>query len=191
MQGQKIAVETPSLPALPDKQPAQLRQIQVSYVAVEDRLLVRFSTTDHKEFSLWFTRRLVSLMWPPLIEILAKTANPAAAMQTPAARQASLAFEHQSVTQQADYTQAYAQQAAHWPLGKEPMLVVTTEIQSQKSGRFNFRFHPREGKALNMSLPRHTIHSLCKLIIDATEKGEWGMHLSMGAGNPPAPATLQ
>jgi hypothetical protein len=170
---------------------AQLRQIQVSYVPAEDRLLVRFSTTDRKEFSLWFTRRLVSLIWPPLIEILAKTASTTATTQTPEVRQASLAFEHQTLTQQADYSQQYNNEAADWPLGKEPVLVVTTEIQTQKSGRFNFRFHPKEGKALNMSLPRPTIHSLCKLIIDATEKGEWKMNLSMGASPQPGTPTLQ
>ena len=164
-------------PAAPAAQ-AKLKQIQSVYDPLQDRLLVRFSTTDNAEFPLWFTRRFVQLIWKPMVQILA-SGIAAEATLSPQAQQATLGFEHQAALSKANFSSKYEESAERWPLGKSPLLVVTLEIKKTSEDHFTFSFRPREGLALNVVMQRDTIHSLCKLLIEASEKGDWQLGLRL------------
>lgn len=157
---------------------SRLKQIQSSYRPVQDRLLIRFSTTDRAEFSLWFTRRFVGLIWPPMMQILSSSGL-VKSMETPQARQVTLGFEHQVALSKADFSSKYEENAVSWPLGKEPLLIVTLEIKKTNENQFTFCFRHQQGRSLNILLQRETIHSLCKLLIEASEKGGWKLGLKL------------
>ena len=51
---------------------ATIEQIQIKFVAVEDRLLLRVSSSDELEFRFWMTRRFIDLIWPALHQAVAE-----------------------------------------------------------------------------------------------------------------------
>ena len=49
---------------------SSIHQIQMAYQPVEDRILVRVSSTELAEFRFWMTRRYVKLLWTVLLKLL-------------------------------------------------------------------------------------------------------------------------
>lgn len=49
-----------------------LHQITMSFLAEDDRLLMRVSTTDKNEFHFLLTRRFVNILWPALMTVIEK-----------------------------------------------------------------------------------------------------------------------
>ena len=48
----------------------KIHQLSVTYLAEQDRILVRINTTAAKEMRLWLTRRLTVGLWPLLSKLL-------------------------------------------------------------------------------------------------------------------------
>lgn len=168
----------------------RLKQIQVTYDTVQDRILLRMNTSVRAEFLVWLTRRFVMLAWPPLVNILASTVE-VGVQSTPEAKKAVLAFQHENAIEKADFSKKYAEDATTWPLGKEPMLVVAMDIRRLGPDQYSFTFRPADGRQFQMTLSQSTVHSLCKLLQDATRKANWGLNLDLGEVRPATPATAR
>ena len=53
-----------------------IHQIQMAFDKLQDRILLRVSTSDQAEFRFWMTRRYTKLLWTMLIKMLER--DPAA-----------------------------------------------------------------------------------------------------------------
>ena len=82
----------------------RLHQMTMSYVAAEDRILFRLSTTSESEYRMWFTRRFVRILWGALIQVLERHPTIRDDMSKNV-KEAVLGMQHQEAVQQSDFQQ--------------------------------------------------------------------------------------
>lgn len=153
---------------------AQIQQIQLRFEPQEDRLLLRLGTNDQNEYRFWLTRRYVRLLWPVLLQLLAKTAG-AAAVSDEAARRAVLSFRHEEAVHQSDFDTPFEERSRNMPLGEVPALLSRVQLKSEPNGTAVLALHPQEGQGVDISMTESLLHGFCKLLADAVTKAEWGI----------------
>ena len=169
---------------------SQMHQMQVSYVATQDRLLFRINTKERQEFRFWMTRRYTGILWHTLAQILSQRPDPAAPPAPPLAdplvEAAKQEIKHQEVVSQADFKTQY-QESSYLPLGEAPALLFSVGIKPGPEGQALLCLHPEKGQGIEMVLNEQIVHSLCKLIHDTTSKADWKLPLAFvpGTGFPP------
>ena len=157
-----------------------LRQINLEYVAVQDRLILRISYGGGEEVLLWLTRRCVKLLWPGLVG-LAQTIPDIARQSHPEAKTALLGMRHEAALAKSDFSKPYegTSQGAvlDRPLGAEPILVARMQTRRNPDGSFLLTLLPREGKGINVALDEALLHSICELLRNIVAKTDWELKL--------------
>lgn len=163
-----------------------LHQMTMSYSPVEDRLLLRVSTTAHDEHQIWLTRRFVRVLWPALVKGVEEQSLPpetiAQPTTTPKVRQAVMAMQHQEALQTTDMTQKHDEEKVNKPSTVKPMLAVGGQCVPQKGGGMRLNLKTREGLQVGLNLNQQLLHAFCHQLETLTRKAEWG--LSVGVGDP-------
>jgi hypothetical protein len=170
---------------------SQMHQMQLTYVALEDRLLFRVNTKARQEFRFWMTRRYVAILWHTLTQLLANRApgstdTPAAPLSDPLVEAAKQEIKHQEVVSQADFKTQY-QESTYLPLGEAPILLFSVGVKPGPQGEALLCLHPEQGQGIEMALNEQILHSICQLILDTVAKAEWGLQLAFVPGTGPAP----
>ncbi|MFZ6767112.1 hypothetical protein ACO0LM_08495 [Undibacterium sp. Di26W] len=168
-----------------------LQQLQISYLPVQDRLLVKFSFAEksasaRQEIHLLFTRRLTMQFWPTLLEAMAKQVK----LGKPAAAHASaemVQMEHEaSVAQMKDggnFDAPFPSKVESWPLGEQALLPDDIQFHVHATAAFRMEFIVADGKNFEVAMGRRLLHGFCKLFQDAVEKADWGFTLEMLGGS--------
>ena len=151
---------------------SQISQIQVKFVATEDRLLLRVSSSAQQEFRFWLTARLVKLLYPALYDALSKTPS-AVTQQTPIGKKEVVAFEHHKAVSQADFTTGFKEIKQSFPLGDEAILVTKCQLRPQNDGNTVLALAPEEGQGIDINLSNELLHSFTKLLTDAANVAQW------------------
>lgn len=160
-----------------------LHQIQLRYDPLEDRALLRMSTTERSEFRFWITRRYARLLWAALNGAAAR-GGPAAAQPAPEARKAVIAFEHEAAVSKADFATHFQDQDLSTPLGAAPLLLARIKCAPIDDTRVLLGMHPREGQGIEVRLDRALLHSLMKLLTEAARAGEWDLDMRVEMPQP-------
>lgn len=151
---------------------SQISQIQIKFVATEDRLLLRVSSSTQHEFRFWLTARLVKLLYPALYEALSKT--PSVAVQaSPIDKKEVVAFEHEKAVAQADFKTGFKEVEQSFPLGEKAILVTKCQLRPQSDGNTVLALAPEEGQGIDINLSNDLLHSFTKLLTDAANVAEW------------------
>lgn len=153
----------------------QLHQINMGFEPLQDRLLLRVSTTDRLEYRLWLTRRIVKAWWPNLIK-LAGESEVVRRQTEPGSRQAVLGFQHEHALQKAKFSDAYEPAQA---VSDEPMLVWAIRMRPLSSGAHELVLTPREGKGVTMTLTETMLHALLKLLQTSIKLTDWDLQLEV------------
>lgn len=153
---------------------AQINQIQIKFIAVEDRLLLRVSSGDDLEFRFWMTRRFVKLIWPALGKVLKETPR-IQTQASPAAKKELLAFEHQKAVSDSDFKTPYKETSKTLPLGSKPILLAKMQIHRNGDGSTIMSLGPEEGAGIDLSLDTGLLHSLVELINNGAKIAEWDL----------------
>jgi len=169
---------------------SQMHQMQLSYVATEDRLLFRINTKARQEFRFWMTRRYTAILWHTLTQILTNRTSPppeivAPPLVDPLVEAAKQEIKHQEVVSQADFKTQY-QESTYLPLGEAPALLFSVGIKPAPDGQALLCLHPEQGQGIEMVLNEQIVHSLCQLILDTATKAEWALNLAFVPGTGPA-----
>ena len=167
-----------------------IHQFNITYVAEEDRLLLRVLTHERKEFRFWFTRNLIKTLWPALLKVISSSLStiPAA---TPAARDSMLGFKHQAAVDKADISTAYQDDAMERPLGDSPVLVVTVRLSySLKGGPYTIVLLPRDSSGIDLKMDEQMMHSFCNFIAKISNKAGWDLGLVISKENHAIPAGM-
>ncbi|MBF0418009.1 MAG: hypothetical protein HQL86_07155 [Magnetococcales bacterium] len=172
----------------------KIHQLQAAYAPAEDRLLLRLSTTDCREFRFWLTRRFVQRLWPALRQSL-ESQREVAHHPDQAIRAAMLGFMHENATSQADFQAPFSEPpgGALLPLGETPILAVharITPIPGHESLR-QIQLHPERGHGIEVTMDMTLLHAFCKLLSDAVSAADWQMSLNLTAGLPPTVNTME
>ena len=103
-----------------------IRQINASYVADEDRVMLRLTTLANEEYRLWLTRAVVSGLMQQTEALAVKKLTLNHKVQH---AQAVAQLQQQVLQQNASYTQFEG--ASRLPLGAEPVLVKAVQTGLQ------------------------------------------------------------
>jgi len=166
----------------------KIHQMQIRFVPAEDRLMLRVRTTDQREFSLWFTRRYVKLLWKGLQQVLSDTQS--VISPDPQTRQAVISFQHEQAVARMNFSTPYQQGPEPYrPLGDEPVLLTNIQIRPGPGKNQVLRLHPEQGAGLELAFDATWLHSFCKLLADAVRKADWDLSLRIAEHVEPVSTT--
>lgn len=160
-----------------------ISQLQMSYSAAEDRLLLRLNTNQHEEFRFWLTRRYAQL----LIQALHahNEADPDVAAQVmPEAKKAVQEFKQEAATKQGNFKDAFKESEAY-PLGESPILAFKLSYKLT-NGKLALTIEPKEGAGVNLVLDRTLNLNFSRLLRTSESKAGW--MLNWGAQAPDSAA---
>jgi hypothetical protein len=164
-----------------------LRQIQIRFVAEEDRLLLRLNAAGGTQLRFFLTRRLVQRVWPILVAALAS--NPQVSAHSDAAARATvLAFRQEQALAQVALGRPFEEEASELPLGEAALLVTRVRLRQRTPGVHVLGLHGAGGRGAHLTLDEMMLHALCRLLYDAVAGADWGLDLHLGQAAPPAVA---
>ncbi len=165
----------------------RLRQINVSYIDKEDRLLLRVSTSIESEYRLWCTRRFTRLVLDRFDALFQEkvAANVPASSQ---ARREVAQMQHSLAVSEEAFSKDYQAQPTEYPLGENGLLVTTLKYNQSDTGAIQLRFTDGGDKGMTLSLSGNMQHQLYELFRRAAEKAGW--FEAGGTGAAVAPDTI-
>ena len=167
----------------------QLRQINVSYVDKEDRLLLRVSTSVESEYRLWCTRRFTNLLLDRFDKIFQQEV--ARTVPAPAdARRDVARMQHNLAVSESAFSKPYAAQPTEYPLGEDGLLVTTIKYNRLSAGRLQLQFTDGGDRGMTLSLTEALQHQLYELFRRAAGKAGWFGEVKARSDAPAAEAIL-
>lgn len=170
----------------------QLKQMQIVFVPVEDRLMFRVNTSNRQEFRFWMTRRYVSILWKAVLDMLKKRqkkeeppeeAKSERSHEEPmesAMESAMLTKEHQKAIEKADFKTEY-QESSYLPLGESPVLLAKVAVKNIPDQPVPLLcMHPEKGEGIEVALNDQILHSMCRLLSDCAKQANWELKLDFG-----------
>ncbi len=153
---------------------ATIEQIQIKFVAVEDRLLLRVSSSDELEFRFWMTRRFINLIWPALHQAVAEAPR-IQTQPTSNAKRELIAFEHETAVSNSDFATPFKETQKTMPLGDQPIVLAKMQMRRNESGAIVMALAPEQGQGIDLALNSGLLHSLIELISNAARIAEWDL----------------
>lgn len=171
-----------------------IQQFNATYVPTEDRVLLRFNTTDLAEYRLWLTRKMTLHLLDEggqrSVDNIARSTLPAAegaaSAPTPAAARTIDAFQQEALKQRLDMKTEY-RAANKLPLGAEPVLIIDTTIEILEGGLIDLCLELANKRKLNLKQPASMLNSLRLLLQQMVETAGWSL-LAPAPAAPPMPA---
>ena len=152
------------------------QQINISYSANEDRLLLKARTDADNELRIWLTRRYTSL----LINVLLQQIEKAGGMLQLASSQTTREQFRKGAFQQ-EYQTAPRRQ---FPLGKNGIVGYRINAGTDADARFNLQLLPEVGEGLNLVLDRSMLFMFYNLLEQALLHAEWNLQLPQAHNHP-------
>lgn len=171
----------------------QLHQMNIEYQPVEDRLVLKISTTDKTEFRLWVTRRFARNLWDSLNKIL-QNSPVIQQQQDDTAKKAMLAFQQEQSVRPEQFEKAYDADAMNLPLGEDPVLLTGFAYTvgklaegEQKAAPPRMAFQTEKGLEVGLPVNDQILFSLAKLLQQVDSHTDWDLNLNLGFASDEAP----
>jgi hypothetical protein len=155
-----------------------IHQIQMQYDRLQDRILLRVSTSERAEFRFWVTRRYVKLLWTILIKMLER--EPAAAVYADeSVRRTMMGFQHTDAVRAGNFDRKYEEAASTLPLGDAPVLLSRVTAKQITGKHQLLCMHPEQGQGIDIAVDAALLHRISKLVIDAVGQAGWDLKFAM------------
>ncbi len=163
-----------------------VRQLSISYLPEQDRILVRVNTSDSHELQYWFTRRLTLGLLPLLDRVVTEhaaiaggpaTTHMAAADLT--AKKAMADFARAETMRSADFSTPYKTPATGQPLFDSPLLITDISIaplagaQMRMSCTEKFGNSAQPVRRFELALSQQLSHAFVHLLERAVDASQW------------------
>lgn len=157
----------------------QINQIQASYNASEDRILLKIKTLNEQVYLAWLTRRFVSLLLPLLHGKHPTTDEALFDEQT--------AMSHQTEKQQTqlngDFGTAYeSPENAQFPLGELPILLTKMTFnnlsQSEPDDSPQLILEPEQGAGIVLPFNPELMGALLKILAQVIDQADWALQVA-------------
>lgn len=160
---------------------SKLHQMNLSYVAEEDRMFFRLSTTGRSraEYRFVLTRRYVRMLWDGLFEALKSQHEAETDLKNEVSQAAELQAAHQEAVSSANFKADY-KEGHIYPLGEEPILAAQFALRPGPKGNQTLRISPKEGSGVEFDLDTQLQHRLCRLLADLATKADWNLDFDLG-----------
>jgi len=162
---------------------AGLKQLQLRYDPLEDRLLLRVSSAEGQEFRFWLTRRYTALLLAVLDKHQAEDPE-VAEHDTAEARTAVRAFKQEAASAGASFGGDF-EAAPERPLGDAPILAFRLDYRISESS-LRLTFAPKEGAGITFMLDWNLSLNLGTMLAKALAQADW--RLPTGPATTPAQA---
>lgn len=149
----------------------QIRQLQIANDATQDRLLLRVSSPANEEYRVWITRRFLRTVWPHLAKRPPPVPRPAT--DNPAPQESG-----------GDFTQAFREDNATYPLGSSPMLASEISIDKLSDGGMRLTFREGRERSLCIDLSPDLIEAFLSMLRAGGTKLEWDLPLEYDTALP-------
>ena len=162
----------------------KIHQLSVTYLAEQDRILVRINTAAAEEMRLWLTRRLMLGLWPLLSKLLTKHLLKLEAAGTSLdtadedLKKMLADFRKEEFLKHADFETPYQEGQAQLPLGEDPLLVTDVDASPLPNGRLRLSFNERppnaeEPRSFQMEMEPKLMQGLMHLLEQALARSQW------------------
>lgn len=153
--------------------PGGLKQISMQYVKTEDRILLRVSTRDRKEYRFWLTRAMVlNGVWPAMERLL--LSNPDLhRLGDEDSRKAVLSFEHENLVDKKAFGTSFDDEDLERPLGDDPVVVTGLKANALENRIYNVEFRLKGGREARLRFDAGLVHNFCKLLSNTVDRAAW------------------
>jgi hypothetical protein len=162
----------------------KIHQLSVTYIAEQDRILMRVNTATAEEMRLWLTRRLMLGLWPLLSKLLTKhllkleAAGTSLETADEDLKKMLAEFRKDEFLKQADFETPYQENQPQLPLGEEPLLVTDVDASPLPNGQLRLSFNERpagQGKprSFRMEMEPKLMQGLMHLLEQALARSQW------------------
>ncbi len=166
-----------------------ISQLQMVYVAEEDRILFRVNSTDKKEFRFWLTRRYTILLLGVLSDH--KQVDPDISLQaTPQAKAALQHFKEEKAIGDASFDQQFSEKDNEYPLGQDIKLAFKLSYNLRDDGTMQLSVQPKEGQGITIVLNQDINITMSQLLMTAVKNAEWRLEGNLTSAMAPAQTNI-
>ena len=179
-----------------------IHQLSVTYLAEQDRILMRVNTTASEEMRLWLTRRLMLGLWPLLSRLLTEhllkleAAGTSLGAADEELKKMLADFRKEEFLQHADFDTPYQDNKQALPLGEEPLLVTDVDAAPLPNGRLRLSFNEAvpdqrpgaEPRRFQMEMEPRLMQGLLHLLEQALVQSRWRESFQPAAVDDASPA---
>jgi len=162
----------------------KIHQLSVTYVAEQDRILMRVNTAAAEEMRLWLTRRLMLGLWPLLYKLLTKhllkleAAGTSLETADEDLKKMLTEFRKEEFLKQADFETPYQEHQRQTPLAEEPLLITDVDAAPLPNGQLRLSFNERppgegEPRSFRMEMEPKLMRGLMHLLEQALLRSQW------------------
>jgi len=162
----------------------KIHQLSVTYVAEQDRILMRVNTAAAEEMRLWLTRRLMLGLWPLLSKLLTKhllkleAAGTSLESADEDLKKMLTEFRKEEFLKQADFETPYQEHQRQTPLAEEPLLITDVDAAPLPNGQLRLSFNERppgegEPRSFRMEMEPKLMRGLMHLLEQALLRSQW------------------
>jgi hypothetical protein len=151
-----------------------ITQLQMSYNAEEDRLLLRVNTSARDEFRFWLTRRYVTLLLKALK--VHRAADPDVSTQpTPDAKKAIQEFKQEAAQSSGNFEDEF-KASDSFPLGEMPVVAHKLSYKVD-NGKLVLTISPKTGAGITVTLDAQLNFNVGKLLRASNESAGWRLDI--------------
>lgn len=144
-----------------------LHQINVAYVAREDRLLLRVSTKAGNEYRIWLTRRLTRL----LIAILRKQMEKHGGAPSLAA-----SGDTRRMFREGAMNRSYeSSRNSEFPLGESGILATRIQAGATGDGRLSLKLLPESEPGATLNLDKTLLYLFFNVLTQGIDQAQWDL----------------
>ena len=162
----------------------QIHQLSISYLAEQDRVLVRVKSSSSEEIRLWLTRRLMLGLWPLLTKLLTnhllklEAAGRSLDGADESLKKMLADFRKEEFLRQADFDTPFDEADAQMPFGPEPLLITDVDATPIADGQLRLSFnarlpHVEEPRTFQLDLQPALMQALMHLLEQALARAQW------------------
>jgi hypothetical protein len=151
-----------------------LHQINVSYAAKEDRLLLRVSTKGRDEYRVWLTRRYTIL----LLDVLRKQME-----RHGGAPALASSGETRHMFRQGAMSRGYESDSGNFPLGEQGILATRINAAAAAEGGLSLRILPEGDQGVTLNLDKTLLYLFYNLLTQGIDQAQWNLRSDEDSSN--------
>lgn len=150
---------------------SKVQQIQLSFNAEHDRLLLTLTTDDFCEYRFWMTRRIIMGFWQ-MMEHFQGVMFKDEEQQREERVQTSQQIHKETAKPEAA---KYTTRVTRCPLGEEPLLLFKFSARMNEQDQIFLHFEDVKGVGLDFAGEGILVTVLSQLIRKAVAQADWGL----------------
>ena len=166
-------------PASSQKTDVGIQQLNLSYIADQDRLLLRVGLSDNSELTVWLSYRITRMIWQ-LLNVEAHLPSASSIQAGTPPQQAVQQFQQEVQTTEAlqkmDFQSPYTPRQE--VVNEQPMLVTNVLLHNQDGKPHGLEMPCLEGINVRINLNQELILALCNMLQLSCKEAAWELGLA-------------